>query len=152
MWESRTHRISLSAFRPVLAAHEMYIRACTTSRTAGISRHIHRIREIAVESMVASTAQERLKRAMRSNTRPAIESQKLQLGDAVDFHRPSETKDKSRGTAQQQYSRLWTGQPFWNGKEEPYVYGLRIYDELWHFMYLLRWDHRAGREYHLSRM
>ena len=68
---------------------------------ATASRHVHRIRELAVQSMVDVTAHQRMRRAMNSRTRPAVELAALQPGDQVDFHRPAATKDDSgwRGPA-----------------------------------------------------
>ncbi len=68
---------------------------------AGVSRHHHRLREMAVQSMVESTAQQRMARALHSKTRVTHESLNLQPGDQVDFYRSPATKDESgwRGPA-----------------------------------------------------
>ena len=67
----------------------------------GVSRHHHRLREIAVQSMVDLTAKQRIERAMRARTRRTTESLMLEPGDLVDFHRPPTSKDDSgwRGPA-----------------------------------------------------
>ena len=67
----------------------------------GYSRHHLRLREVAVQSMVELTAKQRLTRALNSKTRVATEQLELEVGDQVDFHRPSSTKDESgwRGPA-----------------------------------------------------
>ena len=67
----------------------------------GISRHHHRLRELAMQAMVEMTAKDRLRRALRSKTRTAQESLQLSVGDQVDFHRPPSTKEESgwRGPA-----------------------------------------------------
>ena len=67
----------------------------------GISRHHHRLREVAMQSMVEMTAKDRLRRALRSKTRAPHEALQLTVGDQVDFHRPPSTKEESgwRGPA-----------------------------------------------------
>eukprot|EP00973_Karenia_brevis_P032083 4426011-Karenia_brevis.AAC.1 len=57
-------------------------------------RHAHRLREVTVQSIVESTATERLKAASSSKTRVAGENLKLDLGDLVDFYRSPDTKDE----------------------------------------------------------
>lgn len=67
----------------------------------GVSRFHHRLREIAVQSMIELTAQQRLNRALKSHTRRPLEALQLQVGDEVDFYRPPATKEESgwRGPA-----------------------------------------------------
>ncbi|CAK0801133.1 unnamed protein product, partial [Prorocentrum cordatum] len=67
----------------------------------GISRHHHRLREVAMQAMVEMTAKDRLRRALRSKTRAPHEALQLVVGDQVDFHRPPSTKEESgwRGPA-----------------------------------------------------
>ncbi|CAK0834374.1 unnamed protein product [Prorocentrum cordatum] len=67
----------------------------------GISRHIHRLREVAIAAVVGASAQQRMDRALQSRTRPAGECQNLQLGDLVDIWRDPPNKDVSgwRGPA-----------------------------------------------------
>lgn len=67
----------------------------------GVSRFHHRLREIAVQSMIELTAQQRLNRALKSHMRRPLEALQLQSGDEVDFYRPPATKDESgwRGRA-----------------------------------------------------
>ena len=67
----------------------------------GLSRHHHRVRELAIAAMVQETAQLRLERALTSKTRVAAEQLDLQPGDLVDFWRKPATKDESgwRGPA-----------------------------------------------------
>ena len=69
--------------------------------TPGISRHHHRLREVAVQTIVDLTAKQRVERAARAKARKASESMQLESGDLVDFHRPPTTKDDSgwRGPA-----------------------------------------------------
>eukprot|EP00975_Prorocentrum_lima_P018535 3901940-Prorocentrum_lima.AAC.1 len=59
----------------------------------GVSRYGHRLREIAVQSMVASTAAERAQRALQSKTRPSIQAVNYQIGDQVEFWRDPANKD-----------------------------------------------------------
>ena len=61
----------------------------------GVSRHHHRVREIAVQSMVDLTAKQRIERAMRARTRRATESLMSEPGDLVDIHRPPTSEDDS---------------------------------------------------------
>ena len=65
------------------------------------SRHVVRLREISVDTMVAGTARDRLDRALASRTRPAGELLELKGGDQVDIYRDPATKDQSgwRGPA-----------------------------------------------------
>ena len=65
------------------------------SGIAGISKHIHRLREVAVASMVAGTARNRLEIAEDSKTRPFGEGLELQIGDLVDFWRQPPNRDVS---------------------------------------------------------
>ena len=67
----------------------------TSGGVAGHSRHHHRVREIAVAAMVQETAQQRIERALQSNTRLAGEQLALEPGDLVDFWRKPATKDES---------------------------------------------------------
>ena len=59
------------------------------------SAHSHRLREIAVQSIAESTAQERIKRAMRTQTRPSGEEMDFKLGDRVDYWREPSNKEAS---------------------------------------------------------
>ena len=67
----------------------------------GVSRHIHRLREVALSNIIQSSSSQRLDRALQSRTRPAGERQNLQLGDLVDIWRTPPNKDVSgwRGPA-----------------------------------------------------
>ncbi|CAK0813698.1 unnamed protein product, partial [Prorocentrum cordatum] len=83
----------------------------------GISRHHHRLREVAIQAMVEMTAKDRLRRALRSKTRAPHEALQLVVGDQVDFHRPPSTKEESgwRGPA----TLLQVGPPVlirWQGR------------------------------------
>ncbi|CAK0821250.1 unnamed protein product, partial [Prorocentrum cordatum] len=83
----------------------------------GISRHHHRLREVAMQAMVEVTVKDRLKRALRSKTRAPHEALQLAVGDKVDFHRPPSTKGESgwRGLA----ALLQVGPPVlvrWQGR------------------------------------
>ena len=51
-----------------------------------------RIREIAVQSMVSTTAAARMTRALKSNTAPTVE---YKVGDMVDYFREASSKDTS---------------------------------------------------------
>ena len=64
-------------------------------------RDASRMRELAVQSIVEATAQQRASLAERTKTRPAGELLELQTGDLVEFYRPPLTKDVSgwRGPA-----------------------------------------------------
>ncbi len=56
-------------------------------------RSVHRLRELAVQTMVEATAHARMQRAAASSTRPAGELLQLAAGDLIEFHRPGLTKD-----------------------------------------------------------
>ena len=56
---------------------------------------MHRNREVAVQNMVGSTANQRLTRAMASRARASIALADLKPGDQVDFFRKAATKDES---------------------------------------------------------
>ena len=62
---------------------------------AGASRHAIRVREIALEAMLASHAKARMQRAENSNSRPAGELLSLVPGDSVDVYRSPAQKDLS---------------------------------------------------------
>ena len=65
------------------------------------SAHTHRLREIALQSIIEGTAQDRIKRALKTPTRMAGEELALDVGDPVEYYRPPEHKDASgwRGPA-----------------------------------------------------
>ena len=67
----------------------------TSGGVPGLSRHNHRVREMAFAAMIQETAQLRLERALTSKTRVAEEQLELQPGDLVDFWRKPATKDES---------------------------------------------------------
>ena len=63
-----------------------------TGSMPGTIRHSHRLREIAVQSMIEGTSQARIQRAMRTPTLPAAQIS-YQQGDQVDFYRQPPQKD-----------------------------------------------------------
>ena len=68
---------------------------------AGPGRYMHRVREIALQKIIETTALERIHRAMRTHTTSASAAMDLKEGELVDFHRPPARKDESgwRGPA-----------------------------------------------------
>ena len=66
-----------------------------------MSRHCFRLREVAVQAIAEGSAQERMKRAMNSQTRPSGEQLEFELGSAVDYWRQPLNKETSgwRGPA-----------------------------------------------------
>lgn len=60
-----------------------------------LSRHVHRVREISLMNIVRGNAQERMKLAMDSRTRPAIQLTDLKEGQQVDIYRDPPNKDVS---------------------------------------------------------
>ena len=66
-----------------------------------MSRHTHRLREVAVQAIAEGTAQERIKRAIRTQTRPSGAQHEFKLGDRVDYWREPVHKEASgwRGPA-----------------------------------------------------
>ena len=52
-----------------------------------VSRHVHRVRELSVANIVRGNAEERLRIAAATRTRPAAQSLELNAGDQVDFWR-----------------------------------------------------------------
>ena len=83
----------------------------------GLSRGHHRLREIAIQTMVDLTARQRLDRALESKTRKPGEALELRSGDQVEFFRRAVSKDESgwRGPATYldqdggQHSIRWQG-------------------------------------------
>ena len=59
------------------------------------SSHTHRLREIAVQTIAEGTARERLKRALKTPTRPSGIEEDYKVGDAVDYWREPLNKDSS---------------------------------------------------------
>ena len=57
------------------------------------SRHVHRLREIALSTILTGLAQDRLNRALSTRTRPAGELTGLRAGDLVEFYRAPPNKD-----------------------------------------------------------
>ena len=66
-----------------------------------VSRHTHRLREVAVQAIAEGSARERMHRAMRAQTKPAGEELDYKVGQQVDFWREPASKDSSgwRGPA-----------------------------------------------------
>eukprot|EP00975_Prorocentrum_lima_P010430 2216421-Prorocentrum_lima.AAC.1 len=54
---------------------------CDDSLDDGVSRFGHRLREIAVRSMVATTAADRAKRALQFQTRTSVQAVNHQIDD-----------------------------------------------------------------------
>ena len=75
--------------------------ALSENVSGDMSRHAHRLREIAISAIVAGTAQERIKRALGSHSRAAAVELDYKLGEAVDYFRDPVNKDSSgwRGPA-----------------------------------------------------
>ena len=61
--------------------------------TDGHSRGRHRLREWAVQSMVEATAQNRIRRALNTKTRGAVQAQQYTPGDDVEFWRAPAQKE-----------------------------------------------------------
>ena len=55
----------------------------------------HRLREIATEAMVRSSAEERIKRALETKSRQSDLTDNYQAGEAVELYRKPSTKDVS---------------------------------------------------------
>jgi hypothetical protein len=89
--------------------------------TAGTGRYVHRIREIALQRIIESTAVARINRALRTNTTISGETLNFQPNELVDFHRPPSRKDESgwHGPAKVIRNVPERGQVVvkWNGKE-----------------------------------
>ena len=66
-----------------------------------VAQHSHRLREIAIQAIVEASAQDRLKRASHTITKPAGEEFELKLGEEVEYYRPPLSRDASgwRGPA-----------------------------------------------------
>eukprot|EP00971_Amphidinium_carterae_P012898 254252-Amphidinium_carterae.1 len=77
----------------------------------GVSRHVHRLRELSVQAIASATASSRLDRAMRSKTRPSGMVLDVSVDDWVDFWREPTTKDVSgwRGPARVVNARTQEG-------------------------------------------
>eukprot|EP00971_Amphidinium_carterae_P341791 6480788-Amphidinium_carterae.1 len=65
----------------------------TLSEAPQVARHTHRLREVAVQTIVEYTARSRLKRARDAHTRVAGEQLELKVGDKVEYFRESTSKD-----------------------------------------------------------
>ena len=52
-----------------------------------ISRHTHRLREVAVQAIAEGTAKERMRRALRTQTQPSGAQLEYKIGDRVDYWR-----------------------------------------------------------------
>ena len=60
---------------------------------SGLYRHIQRLREINLSSIIQATAADRMKRALDARTTPAIQDLELETGDLVDVYRQPPAKD-----------------------------------------------------------
>jgi hypothetical protein len=69
------------------------LHALPDDTTAGVGRHMHRMRELALQKIIEATAVERINRAMRTHTTVPGEVLDYREGDLVDFHRPPAKKD-----------------------------------------------------------
>ena len=82
---------------------------------------MHRIREVALQRIIESTAIARINRAIRSVATVPGEALDLKPGDLVDFHRPASSKDASgwHGPAKVIRSTPERGQVLvkWHGRE-----------------------------------
>ena len=61
----------------------------------GLLRNSHRLREIAIQSMVEGSARARLGRAANTKSLPSAQAANYQLNELVDFYRPPGSKDIS---------------------------------------------------------
>ena len=59
----------------------------------GFSRHRHRVRELAVGTMVEATAKARMDRAANSKTRRPVEAEQYEIGDKVEVFRDPKGKE-----------------------------------------------------------
>ena len=94
-----------SPFQAVLGIHPQFLselegagQSALTDDAGGIlgaSRHSVRLREIALEAMINSTAKMRLQRAEQSKTRIAGQHHDYTVGEAVDIYRQPQTKSLS---------------------------------------------------------
>ena len=57
------------------------------------SRHIHSLRELSLKTIVQGHANERLRIAANTKTRPAVQTLNLKPGDLVEFYRDPQSKD-----------------------------------------------------------
>ena len=84
-------------------------------------RNAQRVREVALQKIIESTATARINRAMRTNTTAPGEVQDYRPGELVDFHRPPRSKDTSgwHGPAEVIENRPARGQVTirWNREE-----------------------------------
>ena len=60
----------------------------------GLTRHVSRVREVAVQQMVEATSRAKLQRALATPTRVTGQEKGYKVGDLVDFHSPPGTKDR----------------------------------------------------------
>eukprot|EP00974_Lingulodinium_polyedra_P012837 1244303-Lingulodinium_polyedra.AAC.1 len=65
----------------------------STGTRVGPTRHVHRVRELALQSMIEGIARSRIKRALDARTPAPGEASELSVGDLVDFYRPPASKD-----------------------------------------------------------
>ena len=59
------------------------------------SRHTYRLREIAVQAIAEGTARDRMRRALKTQTKPAAEEMEYKVGQHVDWFREPSSKDAS---------------------------------------------------------
>ena len=86
----------------MLEFEEQGISAIADASGGSLSRHAVRLRELAMQGMLEGTAQDRIRRAAKSSTRPSGELKDLKPGDTVDIYRTPAAKDAVgwRGPAQ----------------------------------------------------
>ena len=67
-----------------------------------VLEHTHRLREIAIQEMVGSSAQARLGRALNTKSTPAAQKMNLKVGEEVDFYKVPTSKACQAGMGLQQ--------------------------------------------------
>jgi hypothetical protein len=77
--------------------------------TPGVSRHVTRLREIAVRQMVEGTALDRIDRADKSKTRPAQIIKDIAVGDLIDIWRAPPNKDITGWRGPARVTNIGTG-------------------------------------------
>ena len=61
----------------------------TEGSQPGLTRHVHRLREVSLQKLIEATSRHRVQRALKAHTKPAGEEFDYKVGDSVEYHRPA---------------------------------------------------------------
>lgn len=73
------------------------IHALPGDTSAGTGRYLHRVHEVALQSIIEGTSAQPIRRALRSKSMPSGEALDFKLSEVADFYDSSGSKDQFSG-------------------------------------------------------